>query len=178
MKFIIIFSLMLSSLLAQSKADDVKTFTLKNGMQIIVLEDHSIPNAAMYLLYKVGSRNEFTGITGISHFFEHMMFNGAKKYGPKQFDVSMEANGGANNAYTSTDVTVYSDWFPRNATELIFDLESDRIANLKFDEKMIESERGVILSERSTRLENSSEEVLAKLKFLLLHLLLTHTNGR
>ncbi len=125
-----------------------------------VLEDHSIPNAAMYLFYKVGSRNEYTGITGISHFFEHMMFNGAKKYGPKQFDVSMEANGGANNAYTSTDVTVYSDWFPRNAMELIFDLESDRIANLKFDEKMIESERGVILSERSTRLENSSEEVL------------------
>lgn len=160
MKFIIVFSLIISSLLGQNKADDVKTFSLKNGMQIMVLEDHSIPNVAMYLFYKVGSRNEYPGITGISHFFEHMMFNGAKKYGPKQFDITMEANGGANNAYTSNDITVYSNWFPRSAMELIFDLEADRIAHLNFDDKMIESERGVILSERSTRLENSNEEIL------------------
>lgn len=160
MKFILIFLLALSPLLAQNKADDVKTFTLKNGMQIIVLEDNSIPNVAMYLFYKVGSRNEYPGITGISHFFEHMMFNGAKKYGPKQFDITMEANGGANNAYTSNDVTVYSNWFPRSAMELIFDLEADRIGHLNFDDKMVESERGVILSERSTSLENSNETFL------------------
>ncbi len=146
--------------MAQNKAEDVKTFTLKNGMQIIVLEDHSIPNVAMYLFYKVGSRNEYPGITGISHFFEHMMFNGAKKYGPKQFDITMEANGGANNAYTSNDITVYSNWFPRSAMDLIFNLEADRIAHLNFDDKMIESERGVILSERSTSLENSNETFL------------------
>ena len=160
MKLVLIFLIALSPLLAQNKADDVKTFTLKNGMQIIVLEDRSIPNVAMYLFYKVGSRNEYPGITGISHFFEHMMFNGAKKYGPKQFDITMEANGGANNAYTSNDVTVYSNWFPRSAMDLIFDLEADRIAHLNFDEKMIESERGVILSERSTSLENSNETFL------------------
>lgn len=160
MKFILIFLIALSPLLAQNKADDVKTFTLKNGMQIIVLEDRSIPNVAMYLFYKVGSRNEYPGITGISHFFEHMMFNGAKKYGPKQFDITMEANGGANNAYTSNDVTVYSNWFPRSAMDLIFDLEADRIGHLNFDDKMIESERGVILSERSTSLENSNETFL------------------
>jgi predicted Zn-dependent peptidase len=160
MKLIIILILLFPTLLAQNKADDVKTFTLKNGMQVIVLEDHSIPNVAMYLFYKVGSRNEYPGITGISHFFEHMMFNGAKKYGPKQFDITMEANGGANNAYTSNDVTVYSDWFPKDAINLIFDLEADRIAHLNFDDKMIESERGVILSERSTSLENSNETLL------------------
>ena len=67
---------------AQLKADDVKTFTLSNGMKFLVMEDNSIPNANMYLFFKVGSRNEYTGITGISHFFEHMMFKGAKKYGP------------------------------------------------------------------------------------------------
>lgn len=160
MKFIILLLLSAALILAQTKADDVKTFTLKNGMQVFVLQDHSIPNVAMYLFYKVGSRNEYPGITGISHFFEHMMFNGAKKYGPKQFDVTMEANGGANNAYTSNDVTVYSNWFPRSAMELIFDLEADRIAHLNFDDKMIESERGVILSERSTSLENSNETYL------------------
>lgn len=160
MKLLLIFILWFPSLLAQNKADDVMPFSLKNGMQIIVLEDHSIPNVAMYLFYRVGSRNEYPGITGISHFFEHMMFNGAKKYGPKQFDITMEANGGANNAYTSNDVTVYSDWFPRSTMELIFDLEADRIAHLNFDDKMIESERGVILSERSTSLENSNETLL------------------
>ncbi len=90
----------------------VRTHTLQNGMKLIVEEDHDIPNVAMYLFYKVGSRNERPGITGISHFFEHMMFNGAKKYGPKQFDIEMEKAGGRNNAYTTEDVTVYTDWFP------------------------------------------------------------------
>ena len=144
----------------QMKADDVKTFTLKNGMKFLVVEDPSIPNANMYLFYKVGSRNEYQGITGLSHFFEHMMFNGAKKYGPKQFDQVMEFNGGANNAYTREDVTVYTNWFPSSSTEVIFDLEADRIASLSIDPKMVESERGVVISERSTGLENSPWRVL------------------
>tara|TARA_R110002051_G_scaffold209115_1_gene275036 strand:- start:3872 stop:5206 length:1335 start_codon:yes stop_codon:yes gene_type:complete len=151
---------------AQSKAEDVKSFTLTNGMKIMVLEDHSIPNANMYIFWKVGSRNEYPGITGLSHFFEHMMFNGSKKYGPKMFDRTMEAAGGSNNAYTTENVTVYTDWFPSSSIETIFDLEADRIADLALDPKMVESERGVVLSERSTGLENSnfrnlSEEVKA-----------------
>lgn len=140
---------------AQMKLDDVKTFVLKNGMKFLVVEDFSIPNANMYLFYKVGSRNEHQGITGLSHFFEHMMFNGAKKYGPKMFDQTMEFNGGSNNAYTNSDVTVYTDWFPASAAEVMFDLESDRIANLSIAPSMVESERGVVLSERRTGLENS-----------------------
>ena len=148
-------------LFAQTKADDIKTFTLNNGMKFLVAEDNSIPNANMYLFYKVGSRNEHPGITGLSHFFEHMMFNGAKKYGPKMFDQTMEFNGGANNAYTTQNVTVYTDWFPVNAMETIFDLESDRIASLNIDSKMVESERGVVLSERSTGLENSPWNMLS-----------------
>ena len=145
---------------AQLKADDVKTFTLKNGMKFLVVEDNAIPNANMYLFYKVGSRNEHQGITGLSHFFEHMMFNGAKKYGPKMFDRTMEFNGGSNNAYTTNDVTVYTNWFPASATETMFDLEADRIASLTIAPAMIESERGVVMSERSTGLENSPWELL------------------
>jgi predicted Zn-dependent peptidase len=140
---------------AQMKADDVNTFTLKNGMKILVVEDFSIPNANMYLFYRVGSRNEYQGITGLSHFFEHMMFNGAKKYGPKLFDRTMEFNGGANNAYTTENVTVYTNWFPSSAADIIFDLEGDRISSLSIDPSMVESERGVVLSERRTGLENS-----------------------
>ena len=149
-----------TGLFAQPKADDVKSFTLKNGMKFLVLEDNSIPNANMYLFYRVGSRNEHPGITGLSHFFEHMMFNGAKKYGPKLFDQTMEYNGGSNNAYTTQDVTVYTNWFPASATEVIFDLEGDRISSLSIDSGMVESERGVVLSERSTGLENSPWRLL------------------
>lgn len=145
---------------ALTKVEDIKTFTLKNGMKIMVLEDHSIPNANMYLFFKVGSRNEYPGITGLSHFFEHMMFNGAKKYGPKMFDRTMEAAGGANNAYTSENITAYTDWFPTSAIETIFDLEADRIGHLALDDKMVESERGVIISERLTGLNNSNFRLL------------------
>lgn len=163
MKCVLLFFLLFSTrLFAQNKADDVKTFTLKNGMKFLVLEDNSIPNANMYLFYKVGSRNEHPGITGLSHFFEHMMFNGAKKYGPKQFDQVMEYNGGSNNAYTTSDVTVYTNWFPASALEVIFDLEGDRIASLSIDSNMVRSERGVVLSERSTGLENSPWRLLSE----------------
>lgn len=153
------------ALLAQNKPkpEDVHTFTLKNGMKFMVLEDHSIPNANFYTFWKVGSRNEVHGITGLSHFFEHMMFNGAKKYGPKQFDRVMEANGGSNNAYTTENNTVYTDWFQSGALETIFDLEADRIRDLAIDPKMVESERGVVLSERSTGLENSNYRLLGEL---------------
>jgi len=147
---------------AQMKADDVKTFTLTNGMKFLVVEDFSIPNANMYLFYEVGSRNEYQGITGLSHFFEHMMFNGAKKYGPKLFDQTMELNGGANNAYTTENVTVYTNWFPASSSEVIFDLEGDRISSLSIDSTIVESERGVVLSERRTGLENSPWRLLSQ----------------
>jgi|HubBroStandDraft_6_1064221.scaffolds.fasta_scaffold01019_3 zinc protease len=147
---------------AQDNAQNfpVTTKTLKNGMRILVQPDHSIPNVAIYTFYKIGSRNERPGTTGISHFFEHMMFNGAKKYGPGELDKVMEANGGSNNAYTTRDVTVYQDWFPHSATELIFDIESDRIRDLSFDPKKIESERGVVASERRTSVDGQNEGVL------------------
>ncbi|QLE87351.1 insulinase family protein [Shewanella sp. Scap07] len=143
-----------------TQVEDIKSFTLDNGMKIMVIEDASIPNANMYLFWKVGSRNEVPGITGISHFFEHMMFNGSKKYGPKMFDRTMEAAGGANNAYTTENLTVYTNWFPANAIETIFDLEADRIADLDIDPGMVESERGVVASERTTGLENSNWRTL------------------
>ena len=155
-------ALLLASHASATKVDDVKSFTLKNGMKIMVLEDHSIPNANMYLFWKVGSRNEYPGITGLAHFFEHMMFNGAKKYGPKMFDRTMEAAGGANNAYATENLTVYTDWFPASAIETMFDLEADRIAHLAIDESMVESERGVVMSERSTGLENSNYRTISE----------------
>ena len=140
--------LLLYAALAAGQQLDVKTHTLDNGMKLLIHEDHNIPNVALYFFFKIGSRNERPGATGVSHFFEHMMFNGAKKYGPKQFDTVMEKSGGRNNAYTTRDDTVYTDWFPRAMLEQMLDMEADRIRDLSFDPKMIESERGVVYSER------------------------------
>jgi zinc protease len=138
----------------------VATKTLKNGMKVLVQTDHSIPNVALYIFYRIGSRNEHPGTTGLSHFFEHMMFNGAKKFGPGELDKAMEANGAANNAYTNENTTVYQDWFPRSALKLIFDIEADRIQYLSFDPKKVESERGVVASERRTEVDASNSGIL------------------
>jgi len=135
----------------------LKKHQLANGMTVIIHEDHDIPNVALYFFYKVGSRNEKPGTTGVSHFFEHMMFNGAKKYGPKQFDIVMENNGGRNNGYTTRDVTVYQDWFAKPALDLILDMEADRIRDLAFDPKLVASEREVVYSERRLSVDNSPE---------------------
>jgi zinc protease len=140
----------------------IEAHELQNGMQVILWPDHSIPNLTLYTFYRVGSRNERPGITGLSHFFEHMMFLGSKSYAPGEFDQVMEAAGGSNNAYTSRDVTVYQDWFPRSAMQTIFELEADRIASLAIDPGSVESERGVVAAERRRSVEDNNVRALAE----------------
>ena len=140
----------------------VRAVTLANGLRVIVWPVHHIPNVALNLWVRAGSRNEAPGITGLAHFFEHMMFNGTVRRHPGEFDRLMEAQGGANNAFTSDDVTVYQDWFPAHALELVLDLESDRVANLAFAPELIESERGVVTSERRLRVEDNNHGLLAE----------------
>lgn len=153
-------ALPVSYVAAAPAPDAIRSTTLANGMKVIVWTDRDIPNVALYNWVRVGSRNEAPGITGLAHFFEHMMFNGTSRRPPGAFDREMEAQGGSNNAYTSQDVTVYQDWFPRSALELVFDLEADRLANLAFDPKVIESERGVVFSERRFRVDDNNESFL------------------
>ena len=141
---------------------DAKDFTLPNGLKVVTVEDHTVPSVCFAVGFHVGSRNERPGITGISHLFEHMMFNGSRRYPPGEFDRVMEANGGSNNAYTSEDVTVYYDLFPRAALETIFQLEADRICCLAFDSLKVESERGVVYSERRTTVDNENASLLSE----------------
>jgi zinc protease len=140
----------------------VRATTLANGLKIIVWPVHDIPSVALNNWVRAGSRNEAPGITGLAHFFEHMMFNGTTRRKPGEFDRLMEAQGGANNAFTSDDVTVYQDWFPRHALELVFELESDRVANLAFVPEVIESERGVVSSERRLRVDDNNQGLLSE----------------
>lgn len=141
-------------------AKEIAVKTLKNGLTVIVWPDHDVPNVAMITLYRVGSRNERPGITGISHFFEHMMFNGSKNYPSGDYDRLLEAAGGSNNAYTSENVTAYQNWIPKSAIETIFRLEADRICCLSLDSLSVESERGVVYSERRTGVDNNNESFL------------------
>src|SRR5579862_5138396 len=148
--------------LIASAREAVRAATFANGMRLIVWPVHNIPNVALYNWVRAGSRNETPGATGLAHFFEHMMFNGTDRHPPGDFDRLMEAEGGANNAFTSDDVTVYQDWFPASALELVLDLESDRVAHLAFTPELIESERGVVASERRLRVEDNSHGLLAE----------------
>jgi len=134
----------------------VVSFSLSNGMRVLVAEDHHIPRVALHFFFRVGSRNERAGKTGISHFLEHMMFSGAKKYGPGEFDRHTEECGGDNNAYTTPDLTVFTDWFPSSEVERVMDMEADRMRDLRFDAQIVNSERRVVLAERETRIENDN----------------------
>jgi zinc protease len=140
--------------------ENITVRQLPNGLKVLLFEDHNIPNIAYYTFYKVGSRNERPGLTGVSHFIEHMMFNGSTKVPPGQFDKIMEFNGGSNNAYTSDDLTAYTDWFPAKALDKMMEMEADRMQGSTFDATVLESERGVVASERRLSVENDNEGLL------------------
>ncbi len=133
---------------------------LPNGLRIRMMPNRNAPTCSFYTFYRVGSRNERPGLTGISHLFEHMMFNGAKRYGPGEFDSTLESNGGTSNAYTSNDVTVYYEDFMSEALEKVIDLESDRMKSLNITPKMLESERQVVMEERRMRVDNEADGVM------------------
>ena len=135
---------------------EIRSLTLDNGLKIIVWPDHDIPNVVMYNYVRAGGRNEYPGITGLSHFFEHMLFLGTESLEPGEFDRTMEAAGGANNAYTSSDLTVYQDWFPRSALEVIFEIEADRLENLQIYQEAVDAEREVVYSERRSRVDDNN----------------------
>ncbi len=128
--------------------------TLRNGLRVRVVPSTDTPVVSLYTFFRVGSRNERPGLTGISHLFEHMMFNGAKKYGPNQFDEVLEAHGGRSNAYTSHDLTVYYEDFASEALEQVLDLEADRMRSLTISDKVLEREREVVKEERRLRVDN------------------------
>jgi predicted Zn-dependent peptidase len=136
-------------------AIDATVETLDNGLKVILVEDHSVPVISYQTFFRVGARNERAGITGISHFMEHMMFNGADKYGPKEFDAVLEANGGYSNAFTSADMTAYYEDVSSDGLELCVDLDSDRMKSLTLDPKFVVSEMNVVMEERLLRIDNS-----------------------
>ena len=134
---------------------NVQKITLANGLTVLALEDHFTPSVAYYTVFKVGSRNERPGITGLSHLFEHMMFNGSAKFKPKVFDQLIEAGGGDSNAFTNTDTTEYYESFSSPTLDIVLQLEADRMRALKLDTANIEQERGIVKEERRVNTDSS-----------------------
>ncbi len=132
----------------------VTRHVLKNGMVILLKEQHHAPVISWWVLYRVGSRNEPTGITGISHWVEHMMFKGTETFPAGSLDKAIDRLGGAWNAQTSFDYTAYYETLPADKIDLALRLEADRMINAQFDVEEVESERTVIISERQG-MENS-----------------------
>ena len=123
-------------------------YTLDNGLVVLLKEVHSAPVISWWVMYRVGSRNEPTGKTGISHWVEHMMFKGTEKFPAGVLDKSIDRFGGQWNAFTSTDHTMYYETLPANRIDLALEAEADRMTNAIFDPEETESERSVIISER------------------------------
>jgi predicted Zn-dependent peptidase len=127
---------------------------LPNGLVLLTREDHSVPAVAFWQWFKVGSRNEQPGITGISHYFEHMMFNGSKNVPPKEYDRILESNGGYSNAFTDRDMTAYYEEIASDRLEVALRLDSDRMASLSLLPDQLKSEIEVVKEERRLRVDN------------------------
>ncbi len=139
---------------------NVKKYVLKNGLTVLISPNPRLPIVSYYTLFDVGGRDEASGTTGATHFLEHMMFKGAKKYGPGQFDTRLEKSGGVTNAFTTNDMTVYYQNIPVSFLETMIDMEADRMQNLLLENNSFESERKVIFEERKMRYENSPDGLL------------------
>ena len=142
---------------------EIQVHTLKNGLDVYLLEDHSAPIFTFQYWAKVGSADEqegTPGITGLSHFFEHLMFKGTEKH-PDYFK-AVSSKGGKLNAFTWLDVTVYWEKLAKKDLEFVLDLESDRLKHMKVDFLNVEPEREVVKSERLMRTENSASGLLGE----------------
>ena len=133
----------------------VERYTLSNGLTVLLHRDVSVPAVCFWQWYKVGSRNERQGITGLSHFFEHMMFNGSANVPPKEYDRRLESVGAYSNAFTSHDMTAYYEEGGTASLETMFTVDADRMRGLLMQPDLLKSEVEVVREERRFRTDNS-----------------------
>ncbi len=133
----------------------VQEYNLKNGLRILVREDHRAPVVVSQIWYKVGASYEHNGLTGISHVLEHMMFKGTEKYPAGKFSEIIAENGGRENAFTSKDYTAYFQQLEKSRLPISFELEADRMRNLTLPEDEFDKERKVVIEERKLRTEDN-----------------------
>ncbi|MCA0848900.1 M16 family metallopeptidase [Salipiger thiooxidans] len=140
--------------------DQVTTFTLDNGLEVVVLEDHRAPVVVHMVWYRAGSADETAGHSGVAHFLEHLLFKGTKTLEPGEFSRVVAENGGTDNAFTSYDQTAYYQRVAADRLGLMMEMEADRMVNLDLSEEDILTERDVIIEERNTRTENDPSALM------------------
>ncbi|MDD3581906.1 MAG: pitrilysin family protein, partial [Desulfobacca sp.] len=144
----------------------VQEVDLDNGLKVLLWPENRAPVVTLQIWYRVGSRNEVLGKTGLSHLTEHLMFRGTEKYGPKVFSRQVQKFGGRDNAFTSRDYTAYYEIGPKTSLGMWLEMEADRMQNLMVSEELFRTEQQVVLEERRLRTEDDPvsfliEETLA-----------------
>ncbi|WP_424976439.1 M16 family metallopeptidase [Dinoroseobacter sp. S124A] len=137
-------------------AEDVTTYTLENGMEIVVIEDHRAAAITNMVWYRTGAADEPAGKSGIAHYLEHLLFKGTDELDPGEFSATVQANGGSDNAFTSWDYTGYFQRIAADRLELMLKMEADRMVDLVLTEEIVAPELDVILEERSQRVDSSA----------------------
>ena len=133
---------------------DFKEFKLKNGLRVLLVEDHTAPVVSVAITFDVGSRNERQGRTGFAHLFEHMMFTGSQNVGKNEYSLLIDTNGGSNNATTNEDRTLYFASVPSNQLDMILFLEADRMRNLDVTQENLDTQRNAVQEERRLGVDN------------------------
>lgn len=146
----------------ESTSDFVTDFTLDNGMQVVVIEDHRAPVVVQMVWYKIGAADEVPGTSGIAHFLEHLMFKGTDKLAPGEFSATVSENGGADNAFTSWDYTAYFQRIAADRLPLMMEIESNRMTHLALGPEEVATERDVILEERSMRTDSNPQALFGE----------------
>lgn len=139
-----------------------ETFTLDNGMEVIVVANHRAPVVAHWVWYKVGTADSPPGKSGLPHFLEHLMFKGSKEISPGEFSKIVARHGGNDNAMTSYDATAYYQMIAKDRLELVMAMEADRMVNLDLSDEHVYPERDVILEERRSRVDNEPGALLGE----------------
>lgn len=135
-------------------ADDITTFTLKNGLDVVVLEDHRAPLVVQMVWYRAGAADEVRGKSGLAHYLEHLMFKGTRTMAPGELSRVVEANGGSDNAFTSYDYTAYFQQIAADRLPLVMKMEADRMRNLVISDDDWKTEREVVIEERNQRTDS------------------------
>jgi len=157
-KFVLLIILIL--LLPLSLSAGVNEYKLDNGLKVLVIEDHKAPLTTFQIWYRVGSRDEPAGKSGISHLLEHMMFKGTPKYSSKAFSKMVKRKGGVDNAFTTKDYTMYYQTLASDRIDISIELEADRMQNLILDPKEVIAERNVVMEERRMRYDDDPQNSL------------------
>lgn len=143
-------------------ADTVTDFTLENGLQVLVIEDHRAPAVTQMVWYRTGAADEAPGHSGIAHFFEHLMFKGTDDIAPGAFSGLIEAQGGNDNAFTSWDYTAYFQRLAADRLDMVMRMEADRMRDLVLTDNVVATERNVILEERAQRVDSDPQALFSE----------------